>query len=61
MWKDKESHSLLSTYHMPGSELSNGKWGSSYMNFADEVAETQRLNNLSKIDQGMNGEVRVQM
>lgn len=31
------------------------------MNFANEVAETQRLNNLSKIDQGMNGDVRVQM
>lgn len=46
---------------MPGSALSNDTGDSSYTNFTDDEAETQRLSNLSKIDQGMNGEIRVQM
>lgn len=61
MWKDKKSHSLLTTYHMPGSELSNDTRGSSYTYLADEVKASQRLNNLSKIDQRMNGDIRIQV
>ena len=46
---------------MPGSVLSNAQLGSNYTNSEDDEVETQRASKLLKVDQGRNGEVRVQM